>query len=65
VEAGLNTSTITLQVVGGDEKRTQCLGVKLGLPVPGEYKYGDIVFQLGDFKSETVKYGHESHGTCK
>jgi hypothetical protein len=37
VEAGSNTSTVTLRVVGGDEK--------------------------GSFKSETVKYGHESHGT--
>jgi hypothetical protein len=37
VEAGSNTSTVTLQVVGGDEK--------------------------GSLKSETVKYGHEFHGT--
>jgi hypothetical protein len=27
VEAGSNTSTVALQVVGGDEKKTQCLGV--------------------------------------
>jgi hypothetical protein len=27
VEAGPNTSTIALRVVGGDEKGTQCLGV--------------------------------------
>jgi hypothetical protein len=25
-EAGLNTSTVALRVVGGDKKRTQCLG---------------------------------------
>jgi hypothetical protein len=37
VEAGSNTSTVTLRVVGGDEK--------------------------GMLESETVKYGHESHGT--
>jgi hypothetical protein len=37
VEAGSNTSTVTLRVVGGDEK--------------------------GRLASETVKYGHESHGT--
>jgi hypothetical protein len=37
VEAGSNTSTVTLRVVGGDEE--------------------------GSLKSETVKYGHESHGT--
>jgi hypothetical protein len=27
VEAGSNTSTIALRVVGGDEKGTRCLGV--------------------------------------
>jgi hypothetical protein len=37
VEAGLNTSTVALRVVGDDEK--------------------------GSLESETVKYGHESHGT--
>jgi hypothetical protein len=37
VEAGSNTSTVTLRVVGGDEKES--------------------------LESETVKYGHESHGT--
>jgi hypothetical protein len=37
VEAGSSTSTVTLRVVGGDEK--------------------------GSLKFETVKYGHESHGT--
>jgi hypothetical protein len=37
VEAGWNTSTVALRVVGGDEK--------------------------GSLESETVKYGHESHGT--
>jgi hypothetical protein len=29
VEACSNTSTVTLRVVGGDEKETQCLGVEL------------------------------------
>jgi hypothetical protein len=37
VEAGSNTSTVALRVVGGDEKES--------------------------LESETVKYGHESHGT--
>jgi hypothetical protein len=36
MEAGSNTSILTLRVVGGDEK--------------------------GSLKSETVKYGRESHG---
>jgi hypothetical protein len=30
VEAGWNTSTVALRVVGGDEKGIRCLGVKLG-----------------------------------
>jgi hypothetical protein len=37
METVSNTSTVTLQIVGGDEK--------------------------GSFEFETVKYGHESHGT--
>jgi hypothetical protein len=37
VEAGSNTSTVDLRVVGGDKK--------------------------GSLKSETAKYGRESHGT--
>jgi hypothetical protein len=37
VEAGSNTSTVSLRVIGGDEE--------------------------GSLESETVKYGHESHGT--
>jgi hypothetical protein len=37
VEAGSNTSTVALRVVGGDEN--------------------------GSLKSETVKYGQESHET--
>jgi hypothetical protein len=37
VEAGSNTSTVTLRVVGGDEN--------------------------GSLNSQTVKYGHKSHGT--
>jgi hypothetical protein len=47
VEAGSNTSTLALRVAGGDEKGTQCLGVKLGHPVPVEYKYWDLALQVG------------------
>jgi hypothetical protein len=47
VEAGSNTSTVAQRVVEGDEKGTQCLGVKLGHPVPGGYKYGDLALQVG------------------
>jgi hypothetical protein len=55
VEVGSNTSTISLRVVGGEEKGTQCLGVKLGHPVPRGYKYGDLAFQVGgSLESETV-----------
>jgi hypothetical protein len=47
VEAGSNTSTVALRVVGGDEKGIQCLGLQLGHPVPGGYKYGDPALQFG------------------
>jgi hypothetical protein len=47
VEVGSNTSTVALRVVGGDEKGTQCRGVKLGHPVPGGYKYRDLALQVG------------------
>jgi hypothetical protein len=42
VEAESNTSTVALRVVGDKEKRTQCLGVLKGHPVPGAYKYGHL-----------------------
>jgi hypothetical protein len=41
VEAGSNTSTIALRVIGGDETGTQCN------PVPGRYKYGDLALEVG------------------
>jgi hypothetical protein len=64
VETGSNTSTVTLRVVGGDEKGTQCLEVEPGHPVPGGYKYGDLALKVwGSVESETVQYGHESRGT--
>jgi hypothetical protein len=47
VEAWSNISTEFLRVVGGHEKGTQRLGVQLGHPVPGEYKYGDVALQDG------------------
>jgi hypothetical protein len=46
VEAGSNTSTVTLRV-GDDEKGTQCLGVKLGHPIPGGYIYWDLTLHDG------------------
>jgi hypothetical protein len=46
VEAGLNTSTIALRVIGGDEKGAQCLGVQLGHPASVGYKYGDLALQV-------------------
>jgi hypothetical protein len=63
VEAGSNTSTVALRVVGGDEKGTQCRGYNWdtllrriqirGLGPPGS----------GSLESETVKCGHESRRT--
>jgi hypothetical protein len=50
VDAGSNNSTVALRVVGGDEKGTQCLGVQLDHPIPGGYKYGDLVLRLGEFR---------------
>jgi hypothetical protein len=47
VDVGWNTTTEVLRVVGGDEKETQCLEVKLGHPVPGGYKYGELALQVG------------------
>jgi hypothetical protein len=63
VEADYNTSTLSPRVVEGEEKVTQCLGVKLGLLVFGGYKYGDLALQVGESQSETVKYDNESRGT--
>jgi hypothetical protein len=47
MEAGSNTSTVALRVVGGGEKGTQCLGLQLCYPLPGGYKYGDLALQVG------------------
>jgi hypothetical protein len=47
MEAGSNTSTLALQVVRGDEKGTQCLGLQPSHSVPGGYKYRDLALQVG------------------
>jgi hypothetical protein len=47
VETGIEYLHVALRVVGGDEKGTHCLGVYLGHPVAGEYKYGDLALQVG------------------
>jgi hypothetical protein len=44
---GVNTSTVALRDVGGDEKGTLCLGVQPGHSVPGGYKYWDRALQVG------------------
>jgi hypothetical protein len=46
-----NTSTLALRVA-------RCPVVKLGHPVPGGYKYGNLVLQAGGVSDETVKYGY-------
>jgi hypothetical protein len=48
MESGSDTSTAALQVISGEEKRTQCLGIWFGHPVPGGYKYGDLALQVGE-----------------
>jgi hypothetical protein len=50
-EGGVEYSTVALRVVGGDEKRTQCLGVYVGHPLPGGYKYGDLALRVGGFSN--------------
>jgi hypothetical protein len=51
VEAGSNTCTIVLLVVGDDKKGTQCLRVLAGHPVPVGYKYRDLDLQVGGFSN--------------
>jgi hypothetical protein len=64
VEAGSNTSTAALQVIGDDEKREPSAGgynwVTLIL---GDINTGTWPSRLGGLKTETVKYGHESRET--
>jgi hypothetical protein len=55
VEAGWNTSAVAQRVVRGDEKGTHCPGVELGHLIPGGYKYGDLVLQVGGVSNETVR----------
>jgi hypothetical protein len=43
MEAGYNAYVAALRVVEGNEKLSQCLGVKLGHPVTGGYKNKDLV----------------------
>jgi hypothetical protein len=47
VEAGSNTSTVALRVVGGDGKGTRCLGAELGHHITGGHKYRDLVRHVG------------------
>jgi hypothetical protein len=55
LEVSSNTSTIALRLVGVDEKGTQCLGVQLGHPDAGGYKYGNLALQVGGvFKFKAV-----------
>jgi hypothetical protein len=44
VEAGSNTSTVALRIVGGDEKGTQFLEATHFLG--DTYKYGDLALQV-------------------
>jgi hypothetical protein len=64
VEAGSNTSTVALRVVGGDEKGTQFPGGITGLPSSWVIKTrGPGPPAWGSLEYETVKCGHESRGT--
>jgi hypothetical protein len=62
VEARLNTSSVALRGVRGDEmEHSACL--YLGHPVLGEIKTGTWPVRIGGLDSETVKYCYESRGT--
>jgi hypothetical protein len=64
MEAGLNTSTIALRDIGGDEKGTLCLSVLLGHPVPEGHKiWGPDPLGFRRLESEIVKFGHEPSWT--
>jgi hypothetical protein len=63
VEAGSNTSTVALRVVGGDEKRAQCLGYNPATLFLEVVNTGTWPSSLGSLESETVKCGHESRET--
>jgi hypothetical protein len=54
------SSAVALRVVGGDRKGAQCLGLQVGHPVPGVYKYSDLALQVGGVSDETVIYGYGS-----
>jgi hypothetical protein len=59
VEAGTNTSTVTLRVVGGDEKGPQCLGYNWVTMFQGNLNTGPGPPGWVSLESVTVKYGHE------
>jgi hypothetical protein len=60
----ISHSRIITVDVRGDGKGTQYLGVYLGHPVPGGYKYGDLALQVWEVsKIGAIKYGLESRGT--
>lgn len=63
VEEGSNTSTIALRVVGGNEKRTQCLAYNQASLFLGDILRGPGHPGWGSLEFETVKYGHESYRT--
>jgi hypothetical protein len=48
VEAGSNTSSIALRVVGGDENGTQCLGYKWVILFLGDINTGTWPSRLGE-----------------
>jgi hypothetical protein len=63
-EAGLNTSTVAMRIVG-DERGTQCLGVyNWTTLLLGGNIYGDLALHVGGVLDLlTVKYGRKSSRT--
>jgi hypothetical protein len=61
MEAGSNTSTISLRVVGGDGKELSAWEYNWATLFLGDI-YGDLALQVGGVLNLRVKYGHESRG---
>jgi hypothetical protein len=63
VEAGSNTSTLGVRVVGGDEKGTQYPEYSLANVYRGGYKYGTWPSRLAGLECNTLKCDYESRGS--
>jgi hypothetical protein len=63
VEAESDTFTVSLRVVGGNEKGTLTWWYNWATLFLGDINMGTCPPSWRSLESETVEYGHESHGT--